>query len=232
MKTRCWLLLGLSFQVFGCSAVPEDPFLGDFKPVLPTSEPVESAPTGSLYVSGRTDWFGQRRAAGVGDSVTILLRESTQAARSQNVTVSRESENNVLTPQQVTLLAQQADRLLGRGQGFLNVPETFNGASVSSEGAGESGQSASLDGSVTATIIEVLANGNMVIQGEKLLTMSEGSERMRVRGIIRPQDISQNNTVLSYRLANAQISYEGRGDLTNAARPGWGTRFFNRVWPF
>ena len=76
------------------------------------------------------------------------------------------------------------------------------------------------------------SNGNLVVQGEKQLSLSEGGEVIQVAGIIRPQDVSPINTVLSIRLANAQISYRGSGDLANATRAGWGTSALYKFWPF
>lgn len=207
----------------GCASAPQD-FEPDFRPTAPDPEPVASAPSGSLFLSSRTAWFGEARATRVGDTVTILLQESTQSNRSATISTSRESTNDFMSAGQVDILSA--------GSNFVNVPGMFDGSTSESTGSGQSGQSASLTGSLTATVVEVLPNGNLVVQGEKILALTEGSERVRVRGIIRPRDISQMNTVLSYRLANAQIRYEGRGDLARAARPGWGTRFFNAAWPF
>lgn len=207
----------------GCASAPQD-FEPDFRPTAPDPEPVASAPSGSLFLSSRTAWFGEARASRVGDTVTILLQESTQSNRSATISTSRESTNDFMSAGQVDILSA--------GSNFVNVPGMFDGSTSESTGSGQSGQSASLTGSLTATVVEVLQNGNFVVQGEKILALTEGSERVRVRGIIRPRDISQMNTVLSYRLANAQIRYEGRGDLARAARPGWGTRFFNAAWPF
>ena len=207
----------------GCTSAPQD-FEPDFRPTAPDPEPVASTPSGSLFLSSRTAWFGEARASRVGDTVTILLQESTQSNRSATISTSRESTNDFMSAGQVDILSA--------GSNFVNVPGMFDGSTSESTGSGQSGQSASLTGSLTATVVEVLPNGNFVVQGEKILALTEGSERVRVRGIIRPRDISQMNTVLSYRLANAQIRYEGRGDLARAARPGWGTRFFNAAWPF
>jgi flagellar L-ring protein precursor FlgH len=207
----------------GCASAPQD-FEPDFRPTAPDPEPIASAPSGSLFLSSRTAWFGEARASRVGDTVTILLQESTQSNRSATISTSRESTNDFMSAGQVDILSA--------GSNFVNVPGMFDGSTSESTGSGQSGQSASLTGSLTATVVEVLPNGNFVVQGEKILALTEGSERVRVRGIIRPRDISQMNTVLSYRLANAQIRYEGRGDLARAARPGWGTRFFNAAWPF
>jgi len=89
-----------------------------------------------------------------------------------------------------------------------------------------------LSGSISATVERVLANGNLVIRGEKLLTLSEGTEVIQVQGIIRPDDVQPDNTVLSRRIANAQISYKGTGQLANAQRVPWGTNLFFSLWPF
>jgi flagellar L-ring protein precursor FlgH len=85
---------------------------------------------------------------------------------------------------------------------------------------------------VSVTVTEVLANGNLMVRGEKQLALTEGTEIIQVSGIIRPDDVSPNNTVLSRRLANAQIAYRGTGELANAAKAGWGTRALLSLWPF
>jgi flagellar L-ring protein precursor FlgH len=104
--------------------------------------------------------------------------------------------------------------------------------STDSQGTGAADQQASLTGSLAVSIIEVMTNGNLVVRGEKQLSLSEGSEIIQISGVIRPEDISPNNTVLSRRLAHAQISYRGSGDLAAAAKPGWATQWINRFWPF
>jgi len=82
------------------------------------------------------------------------------------------------------------------------------------------------------TVVEVLANGNLMVRGEKKLGLAEGTEVIQVSGIIRPQDVGPNSTVQSLRLANAQIAYRGNGDVANAAKAGWGTSALHRFWPF
>ena len=81
-------------------------------------------------------------------------------------------------------------------------------------------------------VVEVLANGNLIIMGEKQLALTEGNEFIRVKGIIRPADIQPDNTVLSQRIANAQISYRGTGELASASRASWGTGLLYKFWPF
>jgi flagellar L-ring protein precursor FlgH len=81
-------------------------------------------------------------------------------------------------------------------------------------------------------VVEVLANGNLMVRGEKQVALTEGAEVIQVSGIIRPDDVSPNNTVQSRRLANAQITYRGTGDMANAAKAGWGTKALLAIWPF
>ena len=87
-------------------------------------------------------------------------------------------------------------------------------------------------GSVTVTVVDILANGNLVVRGEKKLGLAEGTEVIQVAGVIRPQDVGPNGTVQSLRLANAQIAYRGTGDLANATKVGWGTSLLHKFWPF
>jgi flagellar L-ring protein precursor FlgH len=97
---------------------------------------------------------------------------------------------------------------------------------------GTAGQSASLTGAVSVTVVEVLSNGNLMVRGEKQLALTEGAEVIQVSGIIRPDDVSPNNMVQSRRLANAQIAYRGTGDMAAVAKTGWGTKALLQLWPF
>ena len=106
---------------------------------------------------------------------------------------------------------EQRNALFPAGEFFSTI--NGGGSSLSSNGTGTAGQSASLNGSISAIVVDVMANGNLVVFGEKQLELNEGSEYIRVRGVIRPEDIQPNNTVLSRRLANAQFSYSGAGEL-------------------
>ena len=72
----------------------------------------------------------------------------------------------------------------------------------------------------------VLPNGNLLVQGEKWITINHGDEFIRIRGIVRPTDIAPDNTVASYKVADARIFYSGRGSMARAQRPGWLTEFF------
>jgi flagellar L-ring protein precursor FlgH len=78
----------------------------------------------------------------------------------------------------------------------------------------------------------VLPNGTLFVEGKKNLLFSEGQEEVYVSGLVMPADVQPDNTVLSSRIAQANISYLGRGDLADVARTSWGTKVFNKYWPF
>jgi flagellar L-ring protein precursor FlgH len=196
----------------------------DFAPVYPLAKDQTAPATGGIYGNRQSDaWFGRGRNYQIGDLITVMLNESTQADRSQKTDISRDASN--------TALPSGANTLLGNINPFFDALN-LNASKTASTGKGSAAQAASLTGSVTVTVTEILANGNLVVRGEKKLGLSEGTEVIQVAGVIRPQDIGPNGTVQSLRLANAQISYRGSGDLAAASKPGWGTSALLKLWPF
>jgi flagellar L-ring protein precursor FlgH len=195
----------------------------EFAPVYPLASDRPKIATGGIYSNRQSDaWFGRGRNYQVGDIITVLLNESTQAARTQNTDVSRESKNSLPTG---------LNAKIGSISPFLNGID-LNNNNNSSKGAGKADQQASLSGSVAVTVVEILANGNLMVRGEKKLGLTEGTEVIQVSGVIRPEDVGPNSTVQSRRLANAQIAYRGSGDLANATKAGWGTSLMHKYWPF
>lgn len=223
---RFLALFAIVFLLQACATEPVDMVLRpspDFQPVYPLASDRQKIATGGIYSNRQSDaWFGRGRNYQVGDIITVLLNESTQAARTQNTDVSRESKNSLPT---------------GFNTKIGSINPFFNGIDVnnnnnSSKGAGKADQKASLEGSVAVTVIEILANGNLMVRGEKKLGLTEGTEVIQVSGVIRPEDVGPNSTVQSRRLANAQIAYRGSGDLANATKAGWGTSLMHKYWPF
>ena len=223
---RFLALFAIVYLLQGCATEPVDMVLRpspDFQPVYPLASDRQKVATGGIYSNRQSDaWFGRGRNYQVGDIITVLLNESTQAARTQNTDVSRESKNSLPT---------------GLNTKIAAISPLFNGIDLnnnnnSSKGAGKADQKASLEGSVAVTVVEILANGNLMVRGEKKLGLTEGTEVIQVSGVIRPEDVGPNSTVQSRRLANAQIAYRGSGDLANATRAGWGTSLMHKYWPF
>jgi flagellar L-ring protein precursor FlgH len=191
--------------------------------------------TGAIYNGRYSDnFFGRGRNYRVGDLITVVLDESTRAGREQKGSVSRDASNNVIPSGLVSKVEKLAlpTKILGTTLGGVLSGINLKESSIESSGLGKADQSASLTGAVSVTVIEVLANGNLMVRGEKQLALTEGSEVIQVSGIIRPDDVSPNNLVQSRRLANAQIAYRGTGEMANAAKTGWGTKALLSIWPF
>ena len=227
MKTlRSLSVIGLVALLQGCANEPVDLVLRpspEFQPVYSLAADRQKIATGGIYSNRQSDaWFGRGRNYQVGDIITVLLSESTQAARTQNTDVSRQTKSSLPTG---------ANTQIGKLNPFLSGIN-LNDNTNSSKGTGTADQQASLSGSVAVTVVEILANGNLMIRGEKKLGLSEGTEVIQVSGVIRPEDVGPNSTVQSRRLANAQIAYRGSGDLANATKASWGTSLMHKYWPF
>ncbi|OOC11496.1 MULTISPECIES: flagellar basal body L-ring protein FlgH [Thioalkalivibrio] len=212
----------------GCASMPHDTEAGD-APEYHAVQPPEPVPqaqnNGSIYQASHSHGlFTDPKAARVGDILTVVLAESTDAQKSSSTSTNKDSDLNL-----GTLEAFGGEATRG-GRPLFGVS---NNSSRGFDGGGDSSQSNQLEGEITVTVAEVLPNGNLVIQGEKWLGINQGEEYVRLRGIVRPQDVNADNTVLSGQVADARISYGGSGFIADSNTPGWITRFFNSpLWPF
>lgn len=204
----------------GCvSLEPTRPEPG-YRPAYPQLSQPRPLDDASLFQSGYgTFLFDDHRAARVGDVVTIVLEEQTSSRKSAGTSYNKSTDQGIGEP---TLFGSMIEDLTNQ----LQSDSEFSGEA-------ESDQSNSLRGTVSAIIAEVLPNGLMVVQGEKWLNLNRGEEYIQVSGLVRPEDISGNNTVSSLRLADARIAYSGTGDFADTNKAGWLSRFFlSPLMPF
>jgi flagellar L-ring protein precursor FlgH len=125
--------------------------------------------------------------------------------------------------------------ILGKALTIHGVPIMSNNIADSAKfaGEGDSAQSNSITGFITVTVQKVLPNGNLYVKGEKNIAINQGSEFVRLSGVIRPIDLAPDNSINSSQVANAKIAYGGKGALADANAQGWLSRFFNSPWtPF
>jgi len=225
MTLRLLCTCALAAVLTGCASMDEVPVSTiDHSPVAPLPRAVPQAATGGIYRPGASEGLvGRVRRFEPGDVLTVLLNESTQAARAATANVSRAAKNDTVTAGMTNRIARINPALSG-----LNL----NAANIESKGEGSADQSASLTGSITVTVVEVQPNGNMVVRGQKQMSLTQGSEIIQVSGIVRPEDVAPNNTVQSRRLADARFAYQGGGEIASATRAGWGTRAILKFWPF
>jgi flagellar L-ring protein FlgH len=211
----------------GCAAAPPIHKGGDasFSPVLPVEAGSPAGNQGSIYdAASAQSLFADFKARRIGDVLTVVLSEQTNARKSADMSSSRTSSAKVTDP---TVFGGPVTK---KGVPIFN---TDVAADQSFKGEGDAAQSNLLEGQITVTVAEVLANGNLVVRGEKWIHINHGDEYLRLRGIVRPVDISASNTVLSTQVADAELAYGGTGQVARSSAPGWLTRFFtSRLWPF
>jgi flagellar L-ring protein FlgH len=203
----------------GCSSGPR---ADDFTATMPEDVPVAEAANGSIFQGGHDiPLFENSVARRVGDTVTINLQESTAAQKSATTTTSKNTKVDMPNP----TLAGAGIAL--HGNDILNF-DIDNKRSF--DGSGDSQLSNKLQGFITVTVAKRLSNGNLVVRGQKWIGINQGKEFIRVQGVIRPVDILPDNSIPSYKVADANISYGGQGALADANRPGLLSRFFNSRW--
>jgi flagellar L-ring protein precursor FlgH len=204
------------------TACASRPHIENFDATWPEEVPVATAATGSIYQVGHdVALFENSVARRVGDTVTINLQESTAAQKSSSTTTSKSSKIDIPGP------------ILGGGPVTINGNEILSASIENSrefDGSGDSQLSNKLQGNITVTVAQRLANGNLLVRGQKWIGINQGREFIRIQGVIRPIDILPDNTIPSYKVADASISYGGQGALADANRPGLLSRFFNSRW--
>lgn len=209
----------------GCASTGVKENAAAYAPTYPVAEQMPRDHSGSIYKAGfGVRLFEDTKAHRVGDLITVMLSESTKAQKNASTTTAKEQNIDFPSP-----------TLFG-GPVIYNGKEILNnsvGMGNDFSGDGASSQSNSLSGSITVFVAQVLPNGNLVVRGEKKLTLNQGDEYIRITGIVRPMDVSPDNTVSSTKVANAEIIYSGDGAISDANSMGWLARFFNGpLWPF
>jgi flagellar L-ring protein precursor FlgH len=207
------------YLLAGCASAPR---IDEFAATPPEEMPAAAAANGSIYQNGHdVALFENSVARRVGDTVTVNLVESTAAQKSASTTTSKATKIDLPTP----TLAGAGIKL--HGNDILNF-DLDNKRNF--DGSGDSQLSNKLQGFVTVTVAKRLANGNLVVRGQKWIGINQGKEFIRIQGVIRPIDIQPDNSIPSYKVADANISYGGQGALADANRPGLLSRFFNSKW--
>jgi flagellar L-ring protein FlgH len=215
-------LAGLCIALAGCQSTPPP---RDDDGLSWAQEPAPAPSNGSLYQPGReVALFENPVAHHIGDIVTIVLAEQTDAQKSAVTTTTKNTTESL-----------PGMTLIGKPVTIKGNPITDNSINDAAkfDGEGTSKQSNSLTGYVTVTVAKVLPNGNLFVKGEKWIGINQGKEYVRLSGVIRPIDLTADNSVSSSKVANAHITYSGRGALADANAQGWLARFFNSPWsPF
>lgn len=171
----------------------------------------------NMRKNAQVSLFSDNKASQPGDAVTILVVESTTASNNSETTAGRKSDIGFSATGNVgntTSINSQA--ALGTNNNF--------------QGSGSTKTTGNISTKISATVDTVLANGNMVISGSKKISINGEDQIIRIKGVVRPSDISTDNSVYSYNVSQAQITFEGNGIIDNVQKPGWITKFLH--WLF
>ena len=228
MKRYKYIITLLSFSVAlsGCLKpinVKKAP--DDFKPIKQQVLNIQRQDNGSIYQHGmRVGLFDDTTAKYVGDVLTIILIENTNASATSNTNSSKDNKVDLPGP---TLAGQKVTK-----DGVEILQNNFSGEREFS-GQGTSAMNSSFNGKISVTVANVLPNRNLVVRGEKMMMLNQSDEYVRFIGIVRPQDIKQDNSIDSTRVANVHMAYGGKGDLSTANKMGALGRFFqSQAWPY
>ena len=214
------LFFSITLLLAACTTVPPT---NVHQPMTARPQPrAENAvPNGSIYQPSTRTLFEDRRARYVGDTMTISITETTSAATKSNTSANRSGSISASVPT------------------ISGLPgKTFQGMGLSAEsgvnhsGKGEAAANNVFTGTITVTVIEVMPNGNLLVSGEKQVSIGAGTEYIRLSGIVNPYFISAANTISSSNVADARIEYKESGVISEAQVMGWLARFFLSTLPF
>lgn len=212
----------------GCAYMPHKPLVDGATSAqpAPATAPV---PNGSIFQTvqpmnyGYQPLFEDRRPRNIGDTLTIVLQENVSASKSSSANASRNgaSKFGVAT----------APRYLSGLFGNARANMEMSGDS-SFGGKGGANANNTFNGTITVTVNQLLANGNLHVVGEKQIAINQGTEFIRFSGVVNPRTISGNNSVTSTQVADARIEYVGNGYINEAQSMGWLQRFFLNLSPY
>lgn len=234
-RLRTLVFVGLTSCATGCVApsLVQQPLIETDTTATPQGRQAPAASVGSLTPQSAplygeySGLVGGRRASRVGDTLTVVFDEVTKASQDGGKRASKKTVNNFNA---------------GLSYFTRQIPQTAPGTSTDYDlgadtrsdmtfsGNGGSSASNQFKGTITATVIEVLPNGNLRVAGEKRIAIGTEEEVIRIGGVVSPHNVTRN-TVLSSRLADARIEYRGSGAVDLVKQPGWLTRILLRASP-
>lgn len=234
--TALALALMSAAMLSGCgSTTPERFEKMSYEPAYPLNIPQQAQPNnGSLYQPGAMTLFDDSRAHRIGDIITIALDENMSANKKDEAKYDKSNAQDwgISTP----FTAEGGGGIIGSAVGAVGSAVGGLKLGYGSEGsfAGKSDikQNSTLTGSIAVTVVEVISNGNLVIRGEKWITLHDGDEVVQFAGIIRPEDIQPDNTISSTKVADVRLVYKDVGAAGDTARQGVATQWINKYWPF
>jgi len=224
---RICFAINVLLLLTGCLATSYDAAMKREPMMIPPSLPeVKAEPSpGSIWPGATSNnlIFTDRKARNIGDIVTIVIDEKSEGENNANTETKRTS----LTAANITGMYQMnPDRTIMSGY------KLGGGMDNNHKGEGKTNRDGLLKGRISARVVRVLPNGNLIIEGRRMLTVNSEDQFMVITGLIRPEDVTSDNLIFSQYISDARIVYAGKGVVDDKMRPGWMARVVDWVWPF
>jgi flagellar L-ring protein precursor FlgH len=225
-------VIGSFAALAGCdtmqqSRIKDEPFVIESTHKYAKPAPVDLKP-GSIWKGDNSSnsLFGDQRAKGIGDIITVKIVEVSQATEKATTDTKRSGAVQLGVPNFFGLETNNIPSSISTDK-FVkaDTKNDFNGE-------GETTRTGSLSATIAARVVDVMPNGNLAIEGKREISVNKEKKEILFQGIVRPKDIAYDNTILSTQVADAKIIYTGIGVLGEKQSPGWLARIFDIVWPF
>ena len=226
MKRTLLHILLLSLLLTGCAVEKTEVKTAGYED--PAPKPVADYSNGSIWQASSASLTDDLKARRRGDIITIVISETASASKAANTGTSRDT---TLGAGMSTMLGLENVGMVKNN--FADLANIIKAnTNTSFKGAGSTSRQENLNATITARVVDVQANGNLMIEGRRNIKVNEEDQIIVLEGIVRQRDILPDNTVNSIYVADARISYSGRGIISDQQSPGWFTNILNKIWPF
>lgn len=219
-------LLLLFVLLSGCAVERTDVKTAGFEDPQPKS-PADYS-NGSIWQSASAGFTDDMKARRRGDIITVVISETASASKEAKTGTSRDSSMSAGMP---NMLGLENTGIFKNN--FADLAKILSASNSSSfKGAGSTSRQENLKATITARVVDVQSNGNLMIEGRRNIKVNEEDQIIVLEGIVRTRDIAPDNTVNSIFVADARISYSGRGIISDRQSPGWLMNILDKIWPF
>ncbi|CAL4322791.1 Flagellar L-ring protein [Buchnera aphidicola (Eriosoma grossulariae)] len=223
LKTKIFLVFSLILFLNGCSSIPYDQRL---ETTIQNPKNIYSSIPNDVNVQEKNNYslFEDYKAHNIGDTMTVVLQENVSASNSSSSNITRNGNSNI----GVTAFPNPFNLI---GNNHKNQAEFNTVGKHDYSGKGSSTAKNIFTGIITVTVSNILPNRNMQVYGEKTITINKGTEKIIFSGIVNPQTIGSNNSVISTQVADAHIEYISNNYVNNTNHMGWLQRLFFKISP-
>ena len=218
--------LPLLFLLAACSVQKSEVRTPAFDEQLQRSRP--NYASGSIWQDSSSGFAEDFKARKVGDTVTIVINEQASASKQATTGTSRGSSMSAGIPNLLGLETNMTGI-----KNWMDLNNLINASASSKfDGSGKTTRQENLNATITAKVVDVLANGNLLIEGKRNVNVNNEDQVIVLTGTVRPRDISADNVVNSIYIADARINYSGKGIISDRQKPGWLMGLLDTIWPF